>query len=222
VELERMIRKRNEATSKRQQKKLDKKIRRKRARCSASHTLNQILREERARTKKERIRKKGKGKHQKEKVPNPNTILDSDREDQLVWAHAYTKYAVHWEEPESQDKDRQEDRKYKEASGKLVENFLKWRLSEIEDMKLTEEIVTISSSESSDESDWEWEEYNKEYKWNKSGKEYNEFNDSYKCKCRRGHKTKKATVACIAQKDYEPEMEIWEEAVNELGRAIKR
>ena len=212
VELERMTRKRDEATSKRQQKKLDKKIRRKRARCSASHTLNQILREERARTKKERIRKKGKGKHQKEKVPNPNTTLDSDREDQLDWAHAYAKYAEQWEEPESQDKDRQEDRKFKEVSGKLIETFLRWRLSEIEEMKSAEEIVTISSSESSDESDWDWEEY----------RVYNEFNDGYKCKCRRGHKTKKATVACIAQKDYEPEVEIWEEAVNELGKAIKR
>ena len=71
VELERMTRKRDEATSKRQQKKLDKKIRRKRARCSASHTLNQILREERARTKKERIERKGKESIKKKRCPTP-------------------------------------------------------------------------------------------------------------------------------------------------------
>ena len=219
VEIERMIRMRDEATSKRQQKKLDKKIRKKRARCSTSHTLNQLLREERERTKKERIRKEGKAKQNqgdKEKVPNPNTKLDSDREDQLDWAHAYTKYADQLEEPESQDKDRQEDRKLKEASDKLIETFLKWRLSEIEEIKSAEEIVTISSSESesSDDSDLDWEE---RLYW-----DWDEMYDGYKCKCRKGHKTKKATIACIAQKDYEPEVEIWEEAVNELGKAIKR
>ena len=52
VDLERMTRKRDEAPSKRQKKKLDKQIKKKRAKCSATYILNQILREERARTEK--------------------------------------------------------------------------------------------------------------------------------------------------------------------------
>ena len=135
-----------------------------------------------------------------------------EREDQLDWAYAYNKYAEPWEEPDSQDKDREEDRKYKDISDKVMENFVKWRLSEKEEMKAGEDIVTISDSSDSSESDWDWDDY----------KAYTEFDDGHKCKCRKGHKTKKATVACIAQEDYESEMEIWEEAVNELGKALKR
>ena len=134
----------------------------------------------------------------------------------MDWANGYTKYYEEVEEPDSQDKDRQEDRKLKEASDKLVESFLRWRLSEIEEIKSAEDIVTISSSESesSDDSDLDWEE--RQY-W-----DWNETYDGYKCKCRRGHKTKTATIACIAQEDYEDEVEIWGEAVKELGKAIKR
>jgi hypothetical protein len=214
VKIEMMIRKRDEANSKRQRKKLDKQIRKKGAKCSASHTLNKIIMEDKASTKKELTRQQGKEKHHGKRVHNNkhNTTLDCEREDQLEWAHGFGKYTEEWEEPESLDKDRQEDRKYKEISGKLVETFLKWRLTDAEEMKAAEDIVTISSSESGDEPDWDWQQY----------RAHNEFNDGYKCKCRGGHKTKKATIECIAQKDYEPEMEIWEEAVNELGKAIKR
>ena len=141
----------------------------------------------------------------------------------MEWALAYTKFYEQVEEPESLDKDRQEDKKYKEAAEKLTENFLKWRLSGMEEMKSKEDIVTISSSDLSEESDWDWEEYNESIRYPDSGSSgASRTGDGYKCKCRRGHKTKKATIACIAQEDYESEVEIWEDHVNELGKAIKR
>ena len=62
VDLERLIEKREKAPSKRQKKKLDKKIKKKRAKYSATYILNQILREEKARAGKERVRKEGKAK----------------------------------------------------------------------------------------------------------------------------------------------------------------
>ena len=215
VDLERMTRERDEATSKRQQKKLNKQIKRKRAKYSATHILNQILKEEKARTEKERIRQEGKVKRQTRKMPELITKSKScpDREEQLDWADAYTKYAEEGEEPESQDRDRQEDRYLKEASGKLVETFVKWRLSEIAEIRSAEDIVTISSdSEFSEDSDCDWEAY----------KMMTESNQGYKCKCRKGHETKKDTIECIAKEDYEAETAIWAEAVNELGIALKR
>ena len=226
VDLERMTRKRDEATSKKQQKKLDKQIRKKRAKYSATHILNQILKEERARTDKERIRQEGKIKKQSRQMPNPTTNTDSDRdreareeqlnqdfrEEQLDWVHAYTKYAE-YDEPDSREKDRQEDRYLKDASGKLVETFVKWRLSEIAEIRSAEDIVTISSdSEFSGDSDCDQEAY----------KKITGSTEGYKCKCREGHESKKDTIECLAKKDYEAETTIWAEAINELGNALKR
>ena len=226
VDLERMTRKRDEATSKKQQKKLDKQIRKKRAKYSATHILNQILKEERARTDKERIRQEGKIKKQSRQMPKPTTNTDSDRdreareeqlnqdfrEEQLDWVHAYTKYAE-YDEPDSREKDRQEDRYLKDASGKLVETFVKWRLSEIAEMRSAEDIVTISSdSEFSGDSDCDREAY----------KKITGSTEGYKCKCREGHESKKDTIECLAKKDYEAETTIWAEAINELGNALKR
>ena len=226
VDLERMTRKRDEATSKKQQKKLDKQIRKKRAKYSATHILNQILKEERARTDKERIRQEGKLKKQRRQMPKPTTNPDSDRdreareeqlnqdfrEEQLDWVNAYTKYAE-YDEPESREKDRQEDRYLKDASGKLVETFVKWRLSEIAEIRSAEDIVTISSdSEFSGDSDCDQEAY----------KKITGSTEGYKCKCREGHESKKDTIECLAKKDYEAETTIWAEAINELGNALKR
>ena len=213
VDLERMTRKRNEAPSKRQKKKLDKQIKKKRAKYSATYILNQILIEEKTRTEKERIRQAGKVKKQTRKEPELIPEADPDREEQLNWAYSYTQYQDEGEEPDSQEKDREEDMKFKEASGKLVENFVKWRLSDIAEKRSAEDIVTISSdTEASEDSDCDWEEY----------KRTTGSGEGFKCKCKKGHETKGDTIECITKKDYEVETETWAEAVNELSRAIKR
>ena len=213
VDLERMTREKNEAPSKRQKKKLDKQIRKKRAKYSATYILNQILFEEKTRTEKERIRQAGKVKKQTRKKPELIPEADPDREEQLNWAYSYTQYKDEGEEPDSQEKDREEDMKFKEASGKLVENFVKWRLSDIAEKRSAEDIVTISSdTEASEDSDGDWEEY----------KRTTGSGEGFKCKCKKGHETKEDTIECITKKDYEVETETWGEAVNELSRAIKR
>ena len=51
---------------------------------------------------------------------------------------------------------------------------------------------------------------------------FQRWNIGFKCKCKKGHKTKKDTIECITKKDYEVETETWEAAVNELSRAIRR
>ena len=79
-------------------------------------------------------------------------------------------------------------------------------------MKSQEDIVTISSSNSSEDSDWE--------EYLRSGE--SRSGDGYRCKCRKGHKNKKQTMACIAREDNEFEVEIWKDHVTELGKAIKR
>ena len=213
VDLERMTREKNEAPSKRQKKKLDKQIKKKRAKYSATYILNQILIEEKTRTEKERIRQAGKVKKQTRKEPELIPEADPDREEQLNWAYSYTQYKDEGEEPDSQEKDREEDMKFKEASGKLVENFVKWRLSDIAEKRSAEDIVTISSdTEASEDSDCDWEAY----------KRITGSEEGFKCKCKKGHETKRDTIECITKKDYEVETETWAEAVNELSRAIKR
>ena len=213
VDLERMAKEKNEAPSKRQKKKLEKQIKKKRAKYSATYILNQILIEEKTRTNKERIRQAGKVKKQIRKKPELIPEADPDREEQLNWAYSYTQYEDEGEEPDSQEKDREEDMKFKEASGKLVENFVKWRLSEMAEKRSAEDIVTISSDpEASEDSDCDWKAY----------KRITGSEEGFKCKCKKGHKTKKDTIECITKKDYEVETETWEAAVNELSRAIKR
>ena len=82
VELERMTRDRDEAISKRQRKKLDKKIRKKRARCSASNILNQILTEERGRKKRKDLERKATIPRKKWQTRKPHWTGKDDRDRQ--------------------------------------------------------------------------------------------------------------------------------------------
>ena len=197
LETERMIREMDEASSKRQYKKIKKKIRKRQAKLTAAYDQREVLREERARTNREKRRKEGKPKRTKQTDNSSTSGTDIDSNHTRD-----SKEKKNMEKRKGTDQDKEEDQNYEDAIDKLIESLLVWKISADEEMKAQEEIVTISSSEDSD-----FEEH---------------LARGARCKCNKGHRKKAQIVACIARKDYEDDVIDWGEYVKELGKAIGR
>ena len=199
---ERLIRSLQKATSKRQQKKLYKKINKRRSKLTEAYQKRKLLTEERQRENKEKRRKTGNQKpgNQKRKHYDSGTTSTSsttENEDKMK------KKTKKREEPTSSEIDDELDLKYQQATDSLIIEVLIWKVTAQQETKDENQIVTISSSESEDSD------------------EEGRTNET-RCRCTITHKTKQQLINCLSRKDNEEDFDSWENFITELGKAVSR
>ena len=221
---ERLIRSLQKATSKRQQKKLYKKINKRRSKLTEAYQKRKLLTEERQRENKEKRRKTGNQKtgNQKRKhydsgttstsstteIEEMDLLLASDasREPNAATTENEEKMKMKTktrEEPTSSEIDDELDLKYQQATDSLIIEVLIWKVTAQQETKDENQIVTISSSESEDSD------------------EEGRTNEN-RCRCTITHKTKQQLINCLSRKDNEEDFDSWENFITELGKAVSR